>query len=217
MSDPDPSFTQIPAMPSDGESILLTKIARILLGFTNGTFTISTSGGGGGGGGGGDASAANQVTGNGILSNILIQAGNILSGMATAALQGTANTLSTAANALLTSLVAKSTYPISTASLFIVGSANADVSLVIPAAGAGLSIVLEGVNFSYSIVPTTGRLTIADGATVFFDTDITGGGAGPLFGLLRKGSPNTAMTIKLFAGGNSGNIGKLNALKVRAE
>jgi hypothetical protein len=94
----------------------------------------------------------------------------------------------------------------------VVASANADAVITYSAAGAGISNAITGVAWSYNGVPTTGRLTVADGSNVIFDIDITTAGPGVFtFPFIKKGTANTAMTIKLFAGG-SNVVGKVNAL-----
>lgn len=94
----------------------------------------------------------------------------------------------------------------------VASGTNANVVISYSAAGAGISHVVPQIVASYSADPTGGRLTIQDGATTIFDTDITRSGPAPIaFARPRKGTANTAMTITLYAGGAS-IVGKLNVL-----
>lgn len=71
---------------------------------------------------------------------------------------------------------------------------------------------IDWATWSYSGVPTGGRLTIAIGSTTVFDIDITAGGPGhirfdpPLYNPSQ--TLNEAVTGTLYAGG-SGVVGKL--------
>ncbi len=97
-----------------------------------------------------------------------------------------------------------------------VSATNAPAVVTLAAAGADLCNGVSGLAVSYSATPTGGNVQIADGAAVVFDLDITSAGPTVIhFPALMVGSPNTAMTLTLAAGG-SGIVGRLTPLGVAA-
>ncbi len=92
-----------------------------------------------------------------------------------------------------------------------VPSSNTDAVLTFSAAGAGIAHLLGKIVWSYSGTPTGGRLTVKDGSSVVLDVDVTAAGPGFIpFDKALKGTANTAMEVRLYAGG-SGVVGKINA------
>jgi hypothetical protein len=91
---------------------------------------------------------------------------------------------------------------------------NTNAVITLAAPGAGKVNVISGVAWSYSGVPTGGRLKIEDvSGTIVFDIDIVSGGPGfiPFTPPKKNAAANTAMIITLYAGG-AGIQGKLNVL-----
>jgi hypothetical protein len=86
-------------------------------------------------------------------------------------------------------------------------AANANVEVVLPAV-ANTVYTITGILASYSGTPTAGRIGILSGAAIVFDYDIVQAGPIPLPYQFTEMSPNTAVTIRLFAGG-VGITGKL--------
>lgn len=68
--------------------------------------------------------------------------------------------------------------------------------------------VIQGVAWSYSAIPTGGRLSFSDGGTTDWDVDITAAGPGG-FSLPFIGGVNAEVVVTLAAGGGSV-TGKLN-------
>lgn len=86
---------------------------------------------------------------------------------------------------------------------------NAAATIALPAISDGLAYQIDTLTFSYSAAPTGGLLTIADGATTYYQEAITSAGAGPEIVGFRLPAGRTA-TITLSAGG-AGVVGRLNA------
>jgi len=67
--------------------------------------------------------------------------------------------------------------------------------------------VITGIEFSYSEMPTGGRLTVVcGGSTTILDVDITSSGPGPLkwpHGLHNAGTKGEAVVVTLAAGGGT--------------
>lgn len=89
---------------------------------------------------------------------------------------------------------------------------DAAAVITLPAV-VGIRHVIPGIMYSYSDVPTGGRLTIEDNGVVVFDIDITTDGPGfPVkFDPHMRSAPGVAMVITLFGGG-AGITGKLNII-----
>jgi hypothetical protein len=95
-----------------------------------------------------------------------------------------------------------------------VGTAtNAVVTVAYAAAGSGVSHVITGVKVSYTGGSLAGgNVKVKDGATAVLDLDISAAGQETItFNPPLKGSPNTAMSVVLAAGG-AGLVGKINVL-----
>jgi hypothetical protein len=88
-------------------------------------------------------------------------------------------------------------------------AANAAAVITVPTPGAGLSLQLNQLTFSYSAAPTNGLLTIQQGGTTIHETAITSAGAGPTIAGYKL-TANTALTITLSAGG-AGVVGRVSA------
>jgi hypothetical protein len=88
-------------------------------------------------------------------------------------------------------------------------AANAAAVITVPSPGAGLSLQLNQLTFSYSAAPTNALLTIQQGGTTIHETAITSAGAGPTIAGYKL-TANTALTITLSAGG-AGVIGRVSA------
>lgn len=82
-------------------------------------------------------------------------------------------------------------------------------AIITLAATTGKQHMVLGVQWSYSVSPTGGRLTIVDGSTTIVDLDISGSGPGG-FSFSLPGTTNTAMVITL-ASGTGSCVGKLSA------
>ncbi len=98
------------------------------------------------------------------------------------------------------------------------GTAVAATAVTITVAAptiSGQRNVIDGVVWSYSAAPTGGHISVKDGSTVVFECDITAAGAGYL-PVVRKGSPNGAMTVVLASGAGSV-IGFCNVVRVWSE
>lgn len=94
-------------------------------------------------------------------------------------------------------------------------TANADATITYSADPYGYHTI-AGIAYSYTGTVTTGRITVENGSgTIVFDENIPAAGAGFFdFKDGLAGSTNTAMIIKIYAGG-SGVIGKINAIEHR--
>jgi len=95
-------------------------------------------------------------------------------------------------------------------SVDVASGTNAAAIVQYAAAGELLCHVVEGVAWSYGGQMAGARLLIEDGTSIVFDIDIPTQGWGYI-PVSKRGSPNTAMTITLTAGGG-GIVGKLNVL-----
>lgn len=85
---------------------------------------------------------------------------------------------------------------------FATGTSGASATVTITAPGAGLYILVERIEASYSAAPTGGRITVNDGTNNIFDLDITA--AGPsAFVPERLIGPNLGVTVVLAGGGGS--------------
>lgn len=90
--------------------------------------------------------------------------------------------------------------------------ASNTAAVITLAAVVGRSHVVQAIQWSYSEVPTGGRLTVTFGVTVEFDVDITAAGPGG-FGCLLPAGTNSLVTITLAAGGGTC-TGKLNVQSI---
>lgn len=91
-------------------------------------------------------------------------------------------------------------------------AANTAVALTF-AALAGRSHAMHSIEWSYSGAPTGGSLSITDGGTTVFQTDIAAAGPGTItFKPPRKAKQNSAVVVTLAAGG-AGVVGKLNVAR----
>lgn len=97
----------------------------------------------------------------------------------------------------------------------VTSGSNADATITYSADPYGYHTI-SGIAYSYSGTVTTGRITVENGSgTIVFDETIPAAGSGFFdFKDGLAGSPNTAMIIKIFAGG-SGVVGKLNVIEHR--
>lgn len=85
----------------------------------------------------------------------------------------------------------------------LVGADNTAISLVYNASGA-LRHYLGSVTFGYNATPTSGRMTISDGANVIHDEFVTSAGAQTrIFPEPKAMTSGNSMTITLTAGGAS--------------
>jgi len=81
-------------------------------------------------------------------------------------------------------------------------AANTAAVVTLAAPGAGVSNVIGQVTWSYDGEPTSGTLTIAQGATTIFKVDITTSGPGPIsWPVPMKFAANSVVTVTLAAGG----------------
>jgi hypothetical protein len=88
-------------------------------------------------------------------------------------------------------------------------AANAAAVIAIASPGAGLSLQLNQLTFSYSAAPTNGVLTVQQGGTTIYRSAVSAAGVGPVVTGIKLAA-NTAMTITLSAGG-AGVVGDINA------
>ena len=89
----------------------------------------------------------------------------------------------------------------------ITSAANANADIILPAT-PNVNYTIKQILISYSALPTSGRVGLLSGATIVFDHDIAQAGLIQLPFDMTEELVNTAMTIRLFAGG-TGVIGKL--------
>lgn len=92
------------------------------------------------------------------------------------------------------------------------GTAATNNPVVLTFAAVSNSHLLGGISASYSAAPTGGGITITDGGTTIYQSDIILGGVTNIqFNPPLRSASNSALVITLAAGG-SGITGKLNAL-----
>jgi hypothetical protein len=81
-------------------------------------------------------------------------------------------------------------------------------AVVTVAAVAGKTITLHGCQWSYSVSPTGGRLTVTSNGVSLFDVDVTSGGPGG-FNFCIPGTHDQNLVVTL-ASGTGTCVGKLN-------
>jgi hypothetical protein len=88
-------------------------------------------------------------------------------------------------------------------------AANTAAVITIASPGAGLSLQLNQLTFSYSAAPTNGLLTVQQGGTTIYQAAVSAAGVGPVVTGIKLAA-DTGMAITLSAGG-ANVIGHINA------